>query len=151
MNDYLPGTGTPPTDYLPRGGEVRSVSTTGGEKGTKLARYDLLPVGALRQVAEHYGKGASKYADHNWRRGYEWSKSYAALMRHATQFWSGEDIDEETGSHHMAAVAFHALALLEYAESHPDFDDRYRPAPSQADIFRACFETPGTHAPDCKP
>ena len=52
--------------------EVRSVSTTGGEKGTKLARYDLLPVGPLRQVAEHYGKGASKYADHNWRRGYEW-------------------------------------------------------------------------------
>jgi hypothetical protein len=144
--------------------EVRSVSTTGGEKGTKLARYDLLPVGPLRQVAEHYGKGASKYADHNWRRGYEWSKSYAALMRHATQFWSGEDIDEETGSHHMAAVAFHALALLEYAESHPDFDDRYR-APEPVDFeaeFRAgievarldgsrCFITPGTHADDCAP
>lgn len=105
--------------------EVRSVSSTGGAKGTKLARYDLLPVGPLRQVAEHYGKGASKYADHNWRRGYEWSKSYAALMRHATQFWSGEDIDEETGSHHMAAVAFHALALLEYAKTHPEFDDRH--------------------------
>lgn len=108
-------------------GEVRTVSSTGGEKGQKLARFDLLPVDALRQVAEHYGKGASKYADHNWRRGYEWSKSYAALQRHATQFWGGEDVDEETGSHHMAAVAFHALALLEYAVSHPDFDDRYRP------------------------
>ena len=72
-------------------------------------------------------------------------------MRHATQFWSGEDIDEETGSHHMAAVAFHALALLEYAESHPDFDDRYRPAPTPADIFRACFEKPGIHADTCTP
>lgn len=117
--------------------EVRSVSSTGGAKGTKLARYDLIPVGPLRQVAEHYGKGAAKYADHNWRRGYEWSKSYAALMRHATQFWSGEDVDEETGSHHMAAVAFHALALLEYAETHPDFDDRYeaqRPTLGEQDL-----------------
>lgn len=106
--------------------EVRTVSASGGEKGVKLARYDLMPVGPLKQVAEHYGKGAEKYDAHNWRRGYEWSKSYAALQRHAAQFWGGEDIDEETGSHHMAAVVFHALALLEFAESHPDYDDRFR-------------------------
>lgn len=100
------------------------MSTTGGEKGVKLARFDLLPAGPLRQVAEHYGKGAEKYAARNWERGYEWSKSYAALMRHAWQFWAGEDIDAETGSHHMAAVVFHALALLQFADTHPDFDDR---------------------------
>ncbi len=111
-------------------GEVRSVSSTGAEKGTKDERYDLLPVGALATVARHFGAGAKKYADHNWRKGYEWSKSYAALQRHATQFWSGEDIDEETGSPHMAAVAFHALALLTYMEEHPEFDDRYRPEPT---------------------
>jgi hypothetical protein len=106
-------------------GEVRSVSSTGGEKGVKLARYDLIPVDALRQIAEHYGRGAEKYADNQWRKGYEWSKSFAALIRHANQFWGGEDYDEETGSNHMAAVAWHALTLLTFFEEHPDFDDRY--------------------------
>lgn len=106
-------------------GEVRSVSSTGGEKGTKDERYDLIPVEALGKVARHFGVGARKYADHNWRKGYEWSKSYAAMQRHATQFWGGEDIDAETGSPHMAAVAFHALALLVFMDDHRAFDDRY--------------------------
>lgn len=109
--------------------EVRSVSSTGAEKGTKPERFDLLPTAALAKVARHYGAGAEKYEDHNWRKGYEWSKSYAALQRHAAAFWGGEDIDEETGSPHMAAVAFHALALLTYMDEHREFDDRYKPEP----------------------
>lgn len=115
-------------DYPPRFPftETRTVSSTGGEKGVKLARYDLIPAGPLRAVAEHYGKGAAKYEDRNWERGYEWSKSFGALMRHAWQFWNGEDIDEETGSHHMAAVTFHALALIEWASTHPEFDNRVK-------------------------
>ena len=27
----------------------------------------------------------------------------------------------------MAAVAFHALALLTFMQEHPDFDDRFKP------------------------
>lgn len=107
--------------------EVRTVSSTGGEKGVKPARFDLLPVGPLTKVATLYGKGASKYDDHNWRRGYEWSKSYAAMMRHATQFWGGEDLDPDTQLPHLASVVFHALALMEYMEHHRNFDDRYLP------------------------
>ncbi|PBC38515.1 hypothetical protein CJ179_38620 [Rhodococcus sp. ACS1] len=105
--------------------EIRSVSSTGGEKGVKLARYDLIPAVPLRDLAEHYGRGAEKYDDNQWRKGYEWSKSFAALQRHAWQFWSGEDYDEETGSPHMAAVAWHAFALLEFMRTHPNFDDRH--------------------------
>lgn len=109
-------------------GEVRAVSSTGAEKGTKLARYDLVPAEPLRLLAEHYGRGSLKYADRNWEKGYEWSKSFAALNRHLWAFWNGEDIDPETGSPHMAAVAWHAFAMLEYTRTHPEFDDR--PAPS---------------------
>jgi hypothetical protein len=104
--------------------EVRSVSSTGGEKGTKLARFDLIPVGPLTELAKHYGRGAQKYEDRNWERGYEWSKSYAAMQRHATAFWGGEDIDPETGTPHIIAAAWHALALCEYMTTHPEFDDR---------------------------
>lgn len=108
------------------GEEVRVVNeTTGGEKGQKLERFDLVPAEAMADVARHYGIGARKYADNNWRRGYNWSLSLAALERHLNQFKAGDDIDDETGSPHMAAVVFHALALLTFMDEHPELDDRY--------------------------
>lgn len=42
-------------------GEVRVTSETGASKGSKLARFDLIPQDALWELAEHYGKGAEKY------------------------------------------------------------------------------------------
>jgi hypothetical protein len=114
-----------PLIETPNGDEVRVTDPeTGGEKGTKLARYDLIPAGPLLQLAEHYGKGAAKYDAHNWRRGYAWSLSFAALQRHAWAFWNGEDRDPETQSHHMAAVAFHAFALIHFGDRELGTDDR---------------------------
>jgi len=98
--------------------------TTGGQKGQKLARFDLIPGRPLWELAELYGRGAAKYFENNWRKGYKWSLSFAALMRHAWLFWSGEDRDKETGCHHMAAVCFHAMALIEFGVTHPELDDR---------------------------
>ncbi len=99
-------------------------SPTGGQKESKPARYELIPAEPLRQLAELMGKGAQKYSDHNWRLGYAWSLSFAALNRHLWAFWNGEDNDPENGSPHLAAVAHHAFALLEFMTTHPDFDDR---------------------------
>lgn len=107
-------------------GEIRVRSETGGEKGSKLARFDLIPQGPLWQVAELYGKGAEKYAERNWERGYPWHLSFAAMQRHGSQFWSGENRDPETGCHPLAAVIFHAMGLMEFEETHPEFDDRPR-------------------------
>ena len=105
--------------------EVRVVHPiTGAEKGKKLARFDLIPPGPLWQVAEMYGVGATKYDDRNWERGNDWSLSFAAMMRHAWAFWNGEDDDPETDLPHLAAVVFHALALMQYREAHPSLDDR---------------------------
>ena len=60
--------------------EVRTTSRTGGQKGTKPERFDLIPVGALAALARHYGAGAEKYDDNQWRKGYEWSKSGCSSM-----------------------------------------------------------------------
>lgn len=113
-----------PLPRTPMCGEVRTVSATGGEKGQKLARYDLIPAGPLHELAEHFGRGAEKYAERNWEKGYEWSKNFAALNRHLWAFWSGEDTDPETGSPHLTAVAWHAFVLREFVRTHPEFDDR---------------------------
>jgi hypothetical protein len=112
---------------------------TGGQKGTKLARYDLIPVAPLEEVAKLYGSGALKYEDRNWEKGYAWSLSYSALGRHANAFWDGESIDigtpEEPGTlrHHLAAVVFHAFALMEMQHRNAGTDDRPVPT-SEIDI-----------------
>ncbi len=93
--------------------EVRVVdSVTGGEKGTKVQRFSLIPPDFLWALATHYGVGARKYADRNWERGYKWSLSVDALERHLSQWKMGENLDPETGSHHLIAVAWHAIALF---------------------------------------
>lgn len=73
--------------------EIRTTSNTGGQKGVKLERHDLIPQIPLQMLAEHFGRGARKYDDHQWRKGYEWSKSYSAMQRHSSDFWSGKDYD----------------------------------------------------------
>lgn len=93
--------------------ETRIVDpNSGGEKGSKLARFSLIPSEAMWALAEHYGLGAKKYADRNWEKGYKWSLSIDALERHLHQWKLGERKDPETGSSHMIAVLWHAVALF---------------------------------------
>jgi hypothetical protein len=104
--------------------EVRVTDpVTGGQKGSKLERFDLIPVEPLEELARVYGRGAAKYADHNWRRGYKWGLSFAAMMRHAWRWWRGEDRDE-LGNHHLGCVAWHAFALMWFSQHHQAGDDR---------------------------
>ncbi len=102
---------------------------TGGAKGQKRARFDLLPWEELWDVAELYGIGATKYAEHNWRKGYKWGLSMQALHRHLAQFWNGESLDPETKCHHLTSVIFHALAMLYFEKHFPELDDRPKSAP----------------------
>jgi hypothetical protein len=105
-------------------GEVRVTSTTGGQKGQKPERFDLIPAGPLKMLARVYGMGCAKYSPRNWEKGYEWSLSYAAMQRHLWAFWGGEDTDPESGLPHVIHAAFHALALAEFMKTHPEMDDR---------------------------
>lgn len=112
--------------------EVRTTSSTGGQKGVKPERHSLMPRPGLDAIARVFGFGATKYDSHNWRKGYEWSKSYDALVRHVTAFWDGETLDPESGLPHLAHAGFHILVLLTWLEEQGEgsvFDDRYRPEP----------------------
>lgn len=117
--------------------EVRTTSSTGARKGTKITRPDLIPAKAHMELATHYGHGAEKYTErdkegnvtheggNNWRLGYEWSKSIAALERHLLAFKAGEDFDAEFGSKHVIAAAWHCLTLATFMDEHRAFDDRW--------------------------
>jgi hypothetical protein len=107
-------------------GEVRVTSETGGQKGSKNERPDLIPPQQIMRLAAHYGFGARKYSDDNYRKGYDWRLSYAALQRHLNQFWMGEDYDEESGSLHLIAAAWHCFTLAEFFDVHPEYDTRLK-------------------------
>lgn len=112
-----------------RAGEVRVVNaTTGGEKGAKPEAFGLLPWRALGDVARVYRMGSEKYRPHNWRKGYAWSLSLDAGLRHLAAFMEGEDRDPESGEPHLAHAAFHMLALLTFMREHPELDDRWKAA-----------------------
>lgn len=96
---------------------------TGGEKGSKLARFSLIPRDWLWALAEHYGKGAKKYADRNWEKGYKWSLTLDAHDRHINEWLIGEDDDPETGSSHLIAAAWHLIALWWFHRHNKGTDD----------------------------
>jgi hypothetical protein len=105
--------------------EVRYTDpATGGQKGEKLARYDLVPPDIHHELAEHYGKGAVKYGERNMEKGYPWSKTYAACHRHLNAFWRGEDVDAETGSLHLIAAAWHCFTMAWFLRHGKGTDDR---------------------------
>jgi len=89
-------------------------------------RTDLLPVGPMLAIAEVLTFGAQKYADHNWRKGFKWSRLLGAAMRHLFSFLRGEDKDPETGLSHLAHLGCCVMFLLEHEQNKLGEDDRYK-------------------------
>ena len=107
--------------------ETRTTAATGGQKGVKPEQFHTMPAEAVFELARVYSYGAGKYADYNFHLGYEWSKTFNAMMRHAWLFWSGETYDKESGLNHMAHVAWHAKNLVMYSQNYSQYgelDDR---------------------------
>ena len=87
----------------------------------------LLSTEAMNQTAAVLAFGAEKYAEHNWRKGFVWSRPLSAAMRHITAFNAGEDKDPESGLSHLAHAACCIMFLLEFEKTHQELDDRYKP------------------------
>jgi hypothetical protein len=87
---------------------------------------DLLPVRPMKDIAEVLTIGADKYGANSWREGemIAWSRCYAAAQRHLMQFWSGEDLDQETGKSHLAHAACNLLFMIEHSYINKVGDDR---------------------------
>ena len=65
---------------------------------------------ALEQmtIAMEYGANKPEYGRNNWKKGMEWSRLVDAAQRHGLAIVKGEDIDTDSGNHHVA----HMLASI---------------------------------------
>lgn len=91
------------------------------------APMSLLSHEALHQTAMVLEFGRQKYAAHNWRNGFEWSRPLSAALRHLTAFVDGEDKDPESGLSHLAHAMCCVMFVLEFEKTHPELDDRWKP------------------------
>ena len=87
----------------------------------------LLSRTALEEVAKVMAFGAQKYAAHNWRSGFTWSRTLDAAARHLYAFIDGEDKDPESGLSHLAHAMCCLMFTLEFEKTHPELDDRWKP------------------------
>lgn len=89
-------------------------------------RMELLPTAPLVMISEILTFGSKKYASHNWRGGFDYSRLIGAAFRHLTAFNDGEDLDPESGKSHMAHLGCCNMFLLEQIAKGTGNDDRYR-------------------------
>lgn len=110
---------------------VKQTGTAIKHDGNKIPLH-LLSTEAMNQTAAVLAFGAEKYAEHNWRNGFAWSRPLSAALRHITAFNAGEDRDPESGLSHLAHAACCIMFLLEFEKTHQHLDDRYKPNLPQA-------------------
>ena len=91
-------------------------------------RYDLMPHDALAEYVGVLTYGSAKYSARNWEAGMDWSRMYAAALRHLTSWWQGEDADPESGHPHLAHALCCISFLLAYQLRKKGTDDRPCPA-----------------------
>jgi len=98
----------------------REEFSTGSRRDVRTGkgRYDLLPPGPMKRLAQLYERGAEKYGEGNWEKGQPVSRLMDSLIRHAFNYLEGEKTED-----HMAAVAWNAFAVMYMEESKPEMQD----------------------------
>jgi hypothetical protein len=86
--------------------------------------WHLAPWDAFRAIVKVLEFGANKYEARNWEKGMDWSRPYAALMRHMTAWWEGEEKDQETGYSHLWHAGCCMVFLISFEIRRTGNDDR---------------------------
>lgn len=94
-------------------------------------RIDLIRPEVLLGLGEALSYGASKYNEErgdtpNYLKseGFHYSKIYASLQRHLLEWYSGTNIDKESGIHHLKLAMANIHFLLTYELNNVGIDDR---------------------------
>lgn len=99
---------------------------------------DKLPLGLCpdtlqEEVCMAFLEGALKYGRYNWRvAGVRASIYHDALKGHLSAWWNGEDIDPDSGLHHLAKAGACIAILLDAMRCGKLTDDRPPRAPVQS-------------------
>lgn len=88
--------------------------------------FALVPVHPHTEVARVWTFGKKKYDAWNWKKGFIWSRPYAAALRHIYAWARGESNDPETGMPHLAHAICCLMMLIEFEHKGIGEDDRQK-------------------------
>ena len=98
---------------------------TGARANAGKVAFSLVPFHLLAGTARVFMSGKLKYAEWNWAKGMTWSTCVDCLIRHFVKWWyCGEDIDPESGEHHLDHLFCNLFMLKHYTETYKEGDDR---------------------------
>jgi hypothetical protein len=72
-------------------------------------KWSLLHFKSLEPMIEVLEFGAKKYEPKNWQRGLDKSEVLESLQRHLASLFDGEDLDKESGIHHIGHIMCNAM------------------------------------------
>ena len=105
--------------------------------GVKKVPTHCLPSGPMLELALAMMEGGRKYGSHNYRvLGAKASTYFDAVKRHITCWWEGEDIDSESGIHHLMKAAACLVVMRDSQMMENDIDDRPVQYPGGFDITK---------------
>ncbi len=143
------------SDFITKDSGQRQSFETGSVRdlATGKGRFDLIPTGPLRRLAELYERGAAKYGDNNWQKGQPLQRYIDSAMRHLNELRAGETTED-----HAIGVVWNMFSYIwtvdELAagrlpaslDNRPPCEARYQPAPRPLDDI-ANVEVPRMNLP----
>jgi hypothetical protein len=94
---------------------MSAVFSSGAKSSVEKPRYDLVPLSALRAIAERFGYGASRHGERNFEKGANdpafVRDRFNHLIEHAMRAASGD-----TSEDHLGAVLCNAAILIRLRE-----------------------------------
>jgi len=111
----------------------KSVDGGGLRYNSHKAELHQVPTSLLNGVAKVLMYGAQKYEKGNFRRGMKWTIPYDCLQRHMMRWLDGEELDDESGLPHLYHAAANIAMLIEFANTCPNLDDRFKGAVNSYD------------------
>lgn len=105
--------------------ETKKLTNPKDALSIKKAPLHLIPTGPLYEVGLAMLEGGRKYGAHNYRAvGTRASVYYDAAKRHIDAWWEGEDIDPDSGIHHLMKAAACLFVQRDSQIMGNDVDDR---------------------------
>lgn len=104
---------------------LKNQKVEGVKFDTEKVPMELLPYESLEEIAKVLAFGAKKYERANWANGIEMSRLISASLRHIGQFNSGQDLDDESHTLHLANAACNLLFAIWIFKNRPDLDNRW--------------------------
>jgi hypothetical protein len=127
-------------------GDINSSERGSGARANRgKVALSLVPLHLLAGAARVFMYGKLKYAEWNWAKGMKWSIPMDCLQRHLLKWWYfGEEIDPESGEHHLDHVICNLLMLRHYLTTYKTGDDRpptdVTGFPEEFADFSKCFD-----------